>query len=41
MEGRVLAGRVVDVLTRALEDPEPLTREHTTWALAQLGKRDC
>jgi epoxyqueuosine reductase len=26
----------VDVLTRALDDPEPLMREHAAWALARL-----
>jgi epoxyqueuosine reductase len=26
----------VDVLTRALDDPEPLVREHAAWALARL-----
>ncbi|HEU4641467.1 MAG TPA: tRNA epoxyqueuosine(34) reductase QueG [Gemmatimonadaceae bacterium] len=29
-----------DVLTRALEDPEPLVREHAAWALARLEARD-
>jgi epoxyqueuosine reductase len=28
--------RDVDVLTRALDDPEPLVREHAAWALARL-----
>ncbi|CAA9348336.1 MAG: Epoxyqueuosine reductase [uncultured Gemmatimonadaceae bacterium] len=27
----------VDVLTRALDDEEPLVREHAAWALSQLG----
>ena len=27
----------IDVLTRALDDPEPLVREHAAWALARLG----
>jgi epoxyqueuosine reductase len=27
----------VDVLTRALDDPEPLVREHAAWALDRLG----
>ena len=27
----------VDVLTRALEDGEPLVREHAAWALQRLG----
>ena len=29
----------VDVLTRALDDPEPLVREHAEWALAHLRPR--
>jgi epoxyqueuosine reductase len=29
----------VDVLTRALDDEEPLVREHAAWALAQLGEQ--
>jgi epoxyqueuosine reductase len=36
--------RGVDVLTRALDDPEPLVREHAAWALARFrlepGVRD-
>jgi epoxyqueuosine reductase len=28
-----------DVLTRALNDAEPLVREHAAWALAQLVAR--
>jgi epoxyqueuosine reductase len=27
----------VPVLERALEDPDPLVREHATWALGQVG----
>jgi epoxyqueuosine reductase len=27
----------VDVLTRALDDPEPLVREHAAWALGEIG----
>ena len=27
------------VLTRALDDPEPLVREHATWALARIAAR--
>ena len=27
----------VDVLTRALDDPEPLVREHAAWALARIS----
>lgn len=26
----------VDVLTRALDDPEPLVREHAAWALGRI-----
>jgi epoxyqueuosine reductase len=26
-----------DVLTRALEDPEPIVREHAEWALRRIG----
>ena len=38
----VLLGNVgtaddVDVLTRALGDPDPLVREHAAWALIQIG----
>jgi epoxyqueuosine reductase len=29
----------VDPLTRALDDPEPLVREHATWALDQVSRR--
>ncbi|HVX39711.1 MAG TPA: HEAT repeat domain-containing protein [Gemmatimonadaceae bacterium] len=29
----------VDVLTRALEDPEPLVRKHAAWALARIRHR--
>ncbi len=29
----------VDVLTRALDDEEPLVREHAAWALAQIAAR--
>jgi epoxyqueuosine reductase len=29
----------VPVLTRALDDPEPLVREHAAWALAKLVRR--
>jgi epoxyqueuosine reductase len=28
----------VDVLTRALDDPEPLVREHAAWALDRMGR---
>ena len=30
----------VDVLTRALDDEEPLVREHAAWALARLRPPD-
>ncbi len=30
----------VDVLTRALDDPEPLVREHAAWALDVLDARN-
>jgi len=36
--GNVGTREDVDVLTRALNDPEPLVREHATWALHRLGK---
>ena len=29
----------VDALTRALDDPEPLVREHAAWALGRLAAR--
>ena len=29
----------VDVLTRALDDPEPLVREHAAWALDRIAAR--
>lgn len=29
----------VDVLTRALDDPEPIVREHASWALERVGGR--
>jgi epoxyqueuosine reductase len=39
--GNVGSEADVDVLTRALDDPEPLVREHAAWALRQLnGERD-
>jgi epoxyqueuosine reductase QueG len=37
--GNVGSTEDVDVLTRALDEPEPLVREHAAWALAQLGCR--
>ena len=30
----------VGVLARALDDPEPLVRDHAAWALGKLGARD-
>jgi epoxyqueuosine reductase len=42
--GNVGDERDVDVLTHALDDPEPLVREHAAWALARFrlepGVRD-
>jgi epoxyqueuosine reductase len=29
----------VNVLTRALDDPEPLVREHAAWALERVRRR--
>ena len=37
--GNVRDQRDVDVLTRALDDAEPLVREHAAWALARLACR--
>jgi epoxyqueuosine reductase len=34
--GNVGSAADVDVLTRALDDPAPLVREHAAWALAQM-----
>ena len=34
--GNVGDGRDVDVLTRALDDEQPLVREHAAWALGRL-----
>ena len=34
--GDVGAAQDVDVLARALDDEEPLVREHAAWALARL-----
>jgi len=36
--GNVRSADDVDVLTRALDDPEPLVREHAAWALRRLGR---
>lgn len=37
--GNVGTAEDVDVLTRALDDAEPLVREHAAWALDQLAAR--
>jgi epoxyqueuosine reductase len=37
--GNVGDERDLDVLTRALHDPEPLVREHAAWALGRLTAR--
>jgi epoxyqueuosine reductase len=34
--GNVGTAEDADVLTRALEDEEPLVREHAAWALARI-----
>jgi epoxyqueuosine reductase len=36
--GNLGGGEDSDVLTRALEDPEPLVREHAEWALTRLRR---
>ena len=36
MLGNVGTAEDIDVLTRALDDPEPLVREHAAWALTRL-----
>ena len=33
------SGDDVDVLTRALDDEEPLVREHAAWAISQIARR--
>jgi epoxyqueuosine reductase len=38
--GNVGTSTDVDVLTRALDDAEPLVREHAAWALLRLGAHD-
>ena len=39
--GNVGTADDIGVLTRALDDPEPLVREHAAWALRRLdGERD-
>lgn len=37
--GNVGTAADVDVLTRALDDPEPLVGEHARWALGQMSMR--
>ena len=37
--GNVGTAEDVEVLTRALDDREPLVREHAAWALNQLAAR--
>ena len=37
--GNVGTADDVGVLTRALDDPEPLEREHAAWVLARLAPR--
>lgn len=37
--GNVGTPEDVDVLTRALDDPEPLVREHAEWALQRVRRR--
>ena len=36
--GNVGTAEDVEVLTRALDDPEPLVREHAAWALGRIGR---
>ena len=38
--GNVGTADDVDVLTRALADPEPLVREHVAWALSRVTRND-
>jgi epoxyqueuosine reductase len=38
--GNVGTADDVDVLSHALDDPEPLVREHAAWALTRLGARN-
>ena len=37
--GNVGTGEDVDVLTRALDDPEPLVRAHAAWAVRGIATR--
>jgi epoxyqueuosine reductase len=39
MLGNVGDARDVDALTGALDDEEPLVREHARWALARISAR--
>ena len=38
--GQAALAEDIDVLTRALDDEEPLVREHAMWALARVRQRD-
>jgi HEAT repeat protein len=38
--GNVGTAADADVLTRALDDPEPLVRQHAAWALGRVGGAD-
>jgi len=37
--GNVGTAHDVDVLTRALDNAEPLVREHAAWAVARMASR--
>ena len=37
--GNIRTAGGIHLLTRALDDEEPLVREHAAWALSQLGDR--
>jgi epoxyqueuosine reductase len=37
MASQMEQGEDVQALTRALDDPEPLVREHASWALRRAG----
>jgi epoxyqueuosine reductase len=37
--GNLGTGEDADVLSRALEDPEPIVREHAAWAIERLVGR--
>jgi epoxyqueuosine reductase len=38
--GNVGTAEDADVLAAALDDPEPLVREHVAWALARIGRAE-